>query len=220
MKLNDCLIRIGRSRPAVFFAVLLLAACSQSVKLTMQTEVPIPVVARLPIAVGIHYDDQFRSYVYTENSQDRPDWRIETGDSMITLFDQVLPSMFRNVSHVNSASAGGGAERLDAVISPQVEDMQFALPSETKSDVYEAWVRYKIRLFRPDGTLIADWYVTGYGKSVTELLRSRDKGLNEAMTQALRDAGARFALGFDKVEEIRAWLAEVTGDRDKYGTGS
>jgi hypothetical protein len=43
-------------------------------------------------------------------------------------------------------------------------------------------------------------------------MKSRDKGLNAAVNQALRDAGAKFALGFSRVEEINAWLEQKTAE--------
>ena len=86
--------------------------------------------------------------------------------------------------------------------------MQFALPDETKTDFYEAWVKYNMELYNRDGSRIANWSVTGYGKSSTEFMKSRDKGLNAAVNQALRDAGAKFALGFPKVSDVGAWLEQ------------
>ena len=40
-------------------------------------------------------------------------------------------------------------------------------------------------------------------------MKSRDKGLNAAVNQALRDAGAKFALGFRKVADVSSWLEQI-----------
>jgi hypothetical protein len=195
-------------------SVIAVAGCTKSVSLKVDAQVPIPVVAQIPVDVGVLYDPQFRDHVYTENTDDRPDWRIESGDSQVALFNQLLPPMFRSVKEVAALPVSG--EGVQAVLAPQIEDIQFALPYETKSDLYEVWIKYNIRLFDPDGKLIASWPVSGYGKSSEELLKSKDEGLNSAMNLALRDAGAKLALGFDKVADVRTWLAETTRDCVTY----
>ena len=194
--------------------VIALSGCTKSVSLKVDAEVPIPVVAQIPVDMGVLYEAQFRDHIYTEDTDDRPDWKIESGSSQVALFNQLLPPMFRSVKEVPAIPASGAG--VQAVLSPQIEDMQFALPYETKSDLYEVWIKYNIRLFDPDGKLIASWPVSGYGKSSEELLKSKDAGLNAAVNLALRDAGAKLALGFDKVADVRSWLAATTRDCVTY----
>ena len=185
--------------------LLALAACEQSVSLKVDTEIPTPVIARMPVKMGVFYRDELRNYVYEENSEERPNWKIESGSSHVALFDQITSSMFAETKEVAGTTAD---TTIDAVLSPSVAEMQFALPAETKTDFYEAWVKYNMELYNRDGSRIANWSVTGYGKSSTEFMKSRDKGLNAAVNQALRDAGAKFALGFSKVADVSAWLEQ------------
>jgi len=185
--------------------LLILTACEQSMSLRVESEIPIPVIDRMPVKMGVIFQDELRNYVSEENSDERPNWKIESGSSHVALFQQLLSSMFEEIKEV----AGTGADTtVDAVLAPTVAEMQFALPAETKTDFYEAWVKYNMELFNQDGSRIANWSVTGYGKSSTEFMKSRDKGLNAAVNQALRDAGAKFALGFSKVEEISVWVEQ------------
>ena len=194
--------------------LLALVACEQSVSLKVDTEIPTPVISRMPVKMGVFFSDEMRNYIFEENSEDRPNWKIESGSSHVALFDQIISSMFVETKEV----AGTAADTtLDAVLSPSVAEMQFALPEETKTDFYEAWVKYNVELYNRDGSRIAGWSVTGYGKSSTEFMKSRDKGLNAAVNQALRDAGAKFALGFHRVEDVSAWLEQFdssAGDAD------
>jgi hypothetical protein len=185
----------ARLVPAI--TALLLTACSNSLSLKVETEVPVPVVSQIPLSVGVYYDEAFRGYVYHEDSTDRPDWKIDSGESQVALFNQLLPSLFREVHEVGGVQPGAGQA---GVIVPKVEEMQFALPDETKSGFYGR-----------EGELVASWPVTGYGKSSDEFLKSRDSGLNAAIELALRDAGAKFVLGFDDVEDVQRWLAAAEG---------
>lgn len=191
--------------------LLILAACEQSVSLKVDTEIPTPVIARVPVTMGVLYRDELRNYVYEENSDERPNWKIESGSSHVALFEQILGSMFEQTKEVAGTDSDAA---VDAVLTPSVAEMQFALPAETKSDFYEAWIKYDMELHNRDGSPIANWSVTGYGKSSTEFMKSRDKGLNAAVNQALRDAGAKFALGFSRVEEVSAWLEQFESSTD------
>ena len=185
--------------------LLILTGCQQSMSLKVDSEIPSPVVSRMPVKMGVVYQDELRNFVYEEDSEDRPEWRIDSGASHLSLFRQILTSMFDEVTEVATTNGDAGVQ---AVLRPSVAEMQFALPVETKTDFYEAWVKYDMELYDQDGNNIANWSVTGYGKSSTEFMKSRDKGLNAAVNQALRDAGARFALGFTKVADVSAWLEQ------------
>ena len=43
-------------------------------------------------------------------------------------------------------------------------------------------------------------------------MKNREKGLNGAMELALRDAGAKMAIGFPKVTGVKQWLAAHVGE--------
>ena len=191
--------------------LLILAACEQSVSLKVDTEIPTPVIARMPVKMGVFYRDELRNYVYEENSEDRPNWKIDSGSSHVALFNQIISSMFVETKEVGCTTAD---TTIDAVLSPSVAEMQFAMPAETKTDFYEVWVKYNMELYNRDGSRIANWSVTGYGKSSTEFMKSRDKGLNAAVNQALRDAGAKFALGFRRVADVSSWLEQIESSAD------
>jgi hypothetical protein len=187
-------------------ATLLLAGCAaNSVSIKVDSEVPVPVAEKLALEVGVWYDEQFAGYVYEEDSEDRPDWRIESGASHTAMFDRVLGSMFTRVDVVNGLPPGAG-QGLDLVLVPKVEEMQFSTPAETKTDFYEAWVRYGVSVYEPDGNELTSWRFEGYGRSSTEFLKNVDKGMNEAINVALRDAGAKLVTRFRNVPEISDYL--------------
>ncbi len=82
----------------VVISIFSLSACDQSLTMEAKTDVPTPLAIKLPLNMGVYYDDTFRNYVYEENSEDRPNWTIKSGTSQVELFDRVLPSMFQNIS--------------------------------------------------------------------------------------------------------------------------
>lgn len=199
------LLSLSGRLPVLLFA-LILGGCSGSVKLKTETEIPEPLVQEIPIKVGVHFDEAFRNYVYEESTEDRPKWRIDNRESRIALFEKLLSTMFREVQIVDNISSADD-RNIDAVLSPQVEEMQLALPKETYSEFYEAWVKYNIRLYSPDGELVTEWAVTGYGKATKGFFDSRSGGLNNAINVALRDIGAKIALNFPQAAPVKQWLA-------------
>ncbi|WHI50653.1 hypothetical protein P3339_19810 [Microbulbifer sp. MLAF003] len=90
--------RIKAALPLHFTAVvlfsLLVAACSHTVR--VEGKYPSPVGEQLPLSVGIYLSDDFRNYIYEEDSEDREEWKINTGRAQKNLFETVLGSMFTN----------------------------------------------------------------------------------------------------------------------------
>jgi hypothetical protein len=203
MKLPGILVPVNRGIYPILLIIFALAGCTSSLNLRTETELPTPVVSRIPLTLGIYYDDNFKHYVYEEDTEDRPGWEIDNSPSRIALFNQIQKTTSVSGTSITDIP-------VDAIISPRVDEMQLALPQETRSGLYEAWVKYDIRLYQPDGSLIAEWPVTGYGKAEEAFLKSRNKGLNEAINLAMRDVGAKLALGFPRVAEVRAWLKSRT----------
>ena len=114
----------------------------------------------MPVKIGVFYQDELRNYVSEENSDERPNWKIESGFLPRRL---VRANSFLNVQEVTEVAATTAVATVDAVLAPRVAEMQFALPAETKTDFYEAWVKYDMELYNQDGSRIANWSVTGYG---------------------------------------------------------
>ena len=198
---------VGR---AVMISLVALAAagCMNSLDMKVASKVPAPLVQKLPLTVGVYYGKHFRNYAYKENSKERPDWDVKTGASQVAMFNTILTSMFRKVVQVSNTHD----PNVDGIIAPRIDDMQFALPTETRSELYEAWVKYDIQLYSPAGELLTRWPLTGYGKSVDKLLKTKKKALSAAITLALRDAGAKLALHFDKAADVRQWIASAAGN--------
>ncbi len=189
--------------------VLLLSGCATKVEVS--GNFPKPIFHQIPLSVGVFYPELFSQYTYQEANEDRSDRTIGIGTAQVQLFRTILPSIFKNVVPVASAKSPNPAQPIDLVLTMAVDDFQYTVPSETRIDMYEVWIKYNLQLFDPQGQLIADWILTAYGKSPTAMMKSEGAAINEAMIVALRDAGAGFAMSFDKVPEIRQWLQRRAG---------
>lgn len=170
-------------------------ACTDSVRLKVESEVPQALVQKTPLSVGVYYPPGFSDYRYTEDSDERHEWDIAIGEAQVTMFDSVLGSTFTEVNRLNAEPEPGGTGN-DISIVPGIIDMQFATPAETGFEFYEAWFRYRIALFDRDGVHEEDWDVAAYGKAPKKRFTMRTDGLNQAIGYALRDIGAKLSTGF------------------------
>lgn len=202
MKMKAFMTKLGQLLPLL---VILLSGCSSQVE--VKGSFPTPVINQLPFTVGVHFPEHFSSYTYIESNEERSNRTIGIGAAQVNMFSTILPSMFKKVVPVNSVNNVAEAIPLDMVLTMTVDDFQYTVPSETRIDMYEVWIKYNLQLFDSQGQLIADWLLTAYGKAPDEMMQSESDAINQAMIVALRDAGASFSLSFNQVPEIRQWLA-------------
>lgn len=188
----------------------LLAGCGPA-HVVVQGNFPPPLIEPLPLTVGVWYSDAFSKHEFSDDAKSRTQssWIVGTGAAQVQLWDTVLAGMFTRVVHLQAQPVPGQPiAGVDAVLIPHVEELQYAIPAQTQAKVYEIWMRYRFELLSADGSLIAEWAMTSYGKTPTAFLQSDQEAVNLAAVMALRDAGANFATNFTRLPAIQAWLQE------------
>jgi len=198
--------------------VSMLSACSSntSVSLKQDKAFPIPLVESYPLNMGKHYTEDFINYAYvaevkrTVNGKTKVVSRTEValGQPQINLFNSVLDGMFTSVTPVDAIAPGSIPASMDAVIVPAIIDFQYANPRVTRQNVYEIWIKYRIRMLTPDGTKIADFTLPAYGKTPSAFMKSAGDAINAAALVALRDLGASLISRFEREADVAAWLEE------------
>jgi hypothetical protein len=191
------------ARPRIRLAILLLlplaTGCDQA--LTVPNTFPEPVVEPLPLDVALYFSDEFANYRYRENVEGDAKWDIEIGKANVALFESVSRRLFRSATRVPSRPTGPEAAAFNAIIEPSVAAFEFSLPSQSATEQYSVWIRYTVKVFRPDGELLTAWNISAYGESGTTLLRPA-RSMQQATILALRDAAATLSVGF--ANEARA----------------
>ncbi len=183
-----------------------LSACTSSVNVAVPTQFPVPLVAKLPLTMGVHLDKTLTQYVHKEAIEARGNWQIVLGPAQKPMFESLLSGLFAGVEFVddplvsNSGTAG--------VLQPSIEELQFSTPRQTHTNYFEVWIRFKFILYDQDGTVLGDWELTAYGKANEGNygLQSKEPALQAAALAACRDAMAFFTLEFHKVPAVRKWL--------------
>lgn len=157
---------------------------------------PSPLVPALPVQLDLEYDDTFGTYTYFDGDAQDNGVSIAIGPAQVQLFETIIEGMFE-----------GGENAPVLKMKPAVNGFQYAVPRETRSEVYEVWIKYRIDIEDSDGNAIADWIITGYGKTPTALLKSQGAAINAATNIALRDIGTQLAIGFKRQPSISLWLS-------------
>lgn len=172
-------------------AAALVAGCGSNVVLDPPT-IPKPLIEKIPLSVALRMPDNFEHFVHEEKVLGREEWSIDLGRSNAVFFTQLFGYMFEDVIVIDDAVDPATLD-FDALIEPEIDAFEFAVPNQTKTDAFAVWVRYRIRIFDPDGNLVADWPVAAYGKSLTTAMGGSD-ALQRAAVLAMRDAAALMIL--------------------------
>ena len=204
-------------------AVVALCGCSNK-QVIVSGNFPAPTMTKVQRTLGVVYSPEFANHEFFDEAKGRNEssWLVQTGAAQIEFWNTFLPGMFERVVVLASDEDWHAHhEALDAVLIPQVAELQYAIPLHTNVKVYEIWLRYQFRLVAPEAIHahdsdslglnpaedIASFTLTAYGKTPSAFMQSDTDAVNYAAIVALRDAGANFVTQFDRVPAISAWLA-------------
>lgn len=199
-------LKIGRGLIAAGLgaALALLAGCGP-VRLVANTNIPPPLVMKVPIGVALFIPTEFSSYVHKEERWSTK-WQIELGQAQTDGITRLMGAMFEKVVAVDSVNAGtqvpGGVA---AILEPSIEEYAFVTPRDAGSPFYAVSIKYRVNVYMPDGKLADSWGFTGYGTSPSQGLSS-EAPLHAATALAMRDAGAKLAVEFREQPVMRGLL--------------
>lgn len=194
-------------------AVLSAGACSPT-RFETATDVPAPLIEKIPVTIGAHLPLEFREKVYEEKrSGGGGEYTIGLGKAQSAGFMRILEAMFAKVVVVSSVT---DAAREDAtirgVLQPVLEDYAFVTPADSGTQVYAASLRYTIRLYSPKGELSESWTFTGYGSQPASAFPGKgDDALKAATRLAMRDAAAKLAAEFREQAIARGLVSPGSG---------
>lgn len=199
----------ARARAAVLLALLgiALAGCG-SVSLVASTNIPTPLVSKVPVTVALHVPKEFAGYVHKEERWST-DWNVDLGKAQADGITRLMTAMFDHVVIVDSVNAGAAAGgEIKAILEPSVEEYAFVTPRDAGSPFFAVSIKYRVNVYSPDGRLADSWGFTGYGTSPSQGLSSSTP-LATATALALRDAGAKLAVEFREQAIVRGLLPDA-----------
>jgi hypothetical protein len=197
-----------RRAPLVALAstMLLLTGCG-SVSLVASTNIPTPLVSKVPVTVALHVPKEFAAYVHKEERWST-DWNVDLGKAQAEGITRLMTAMFDRVIVVDSVNAGAQAGGdVKAILEPSVEEYAFVTPRDAGSPFFAVSIKYRVNVYSPDGRLADSWGFTGYGTSPSSGLSSSTP-LATATALALRDAGAKLAVEFREQAIVRGLMPD------------
>ena len=213
---------LGRKaqRLLTLIILLVLAACT-SREVIVEGTFPTPLVDPAPVSVGVLFTQEFKEHELVDDATGRGEvsWRVSTGTAQVEFWSTLFPAFFQNVVFIESHE-DLRTYSVDAVLIPQVADVQYAIPLYTNVKVYEIWMRYNLALVEPEQIIdeenatislenmqpFAEWPLTAYGKTPSAFMQSDIDAVNLAAVMALRDAGANFITSFLRVPGVMGWI--------------
>jgi hypothetical protein len=206
MKFMRIARQIARFRLLPAAGAVVVAGCAQSV--VVDSDFPTPLVQRLPVRMGIIYDDALRNYVHHEELPEQATWTIELGQASVAMLQPLFSTMFTSVQEVDDVPVEPAYQsQLDGVIKPTLEKFEFDVPVRTRDSFAEVWLQYRLSLYEPNGKLITEWPVSGYGKA--EVMHSKEaESVNKAAVVAMREVGAAISTKFAEQPDVSYWLEE------------
>ena len=218
--LGSMTLGLSAKRLAALFILLFVVACT-SREVVVEGAFPTPLIDPVPVSVGILFTQEFREHELIDDATGRGEvsWRVSTGSAQVDFWSTLFPAFFQNVVFINSYEDLETYD-VDAVLIPEVSEVQYAIPLYTSVKVYEIWMRYQLSLVEPEQIMDADnktinlenmqafaeWPLTAYGKTPTAFMQSDVDAVNLAAVMALRDAGANFITSFARVPGVMEWI--------------
>ena len=185
---------------AVATLLTALGGCGGSQVKLVDPTIPEPLIDKLPLSVAARYPENFAHYVHQEIVIGKEKWSIDLGRANEILFTQLFGSMFTDY-RVIPQNVDPRDLAIDAFIEPSIDAFEFSVPSQSQTDEFAVWIRYRIKIFDNQGNQIANWPISAYGKSLTTTFGS-DAALRRAAVLAMRDAAALVILQMDKATGI------------------
>ena len=175
-----------------------------------------------PLVMGIRYPTELTDFTHNEDPELAPEWTIKLGQANLRMFRALFTGMFIQAIELDNAANESTNEEninkentaeelttapLDAIIEPTLEEVEFSVPEQSGNDQFTIWLRYNIRITTPEGELITDWRITGYGQEDEGSMGMGDEtAMREAAITALRDVAANIATNFGSVPNIKRTL--------------
>ena len=184
---------------------LALVGCTSAV--VVESDFPTPLVETIPVAVGLYYEPELRDFIHAEALPRSSTWIIDLGDANVAMLDPLYANMFASTREIADLPLSPDQTTgVDAVLRSGLQAFQFDVPRTTRDEFVEVWLQYRLQLLRPDGSVVIEWEVPGYGKA--EIDGNREDAVHRASIVAMREAGARISTQFRQQPAVSDWLEE------------
>lgn len=177
----------------------LLCGCGPN-KVEPPSRFPKPVMQPMALTAVLDADSAFSRYVHEEKlPPPGKAWKLSIGPASVDWMKNLLAASFAGFR----TEVGSGA---DLVFRPSIDSVQFSTPAQSRTEFYEAWIKYRVAVLDRNGRRLAEWPIAAYGKRRDKSLASAEAGMGEALNKAMRDGAAGLALELRDPRRLAALL--------------
>src|SRR6186713_804693 len=185
--------------------LLVLGGCAK-VAVRPEGDLPRPLIVATPARVGVVVTPEAGNYTHKE-SRASVDYEAELGPSHKHLVEEIFKAEFTDAKVFDSVDAARVAPGLMAIFEPRIEQFSFANAKETGGVYCAVTIRYNIAIYAPDGSLVDNLTLTGYGSGPAPKIGNGEEELGIAAYAAMRDAAAKFLTQFPGLDIAKPLLA-------------
>ena len=193
------MIAKNRALPFVGLLLIALAGCSSTTTMDEPT-IPAPLTEKIPVDVIVRMPEEFNNFVHEEAILGRESWTIDLGRSNAAFFEQLFGYIFEKVTLIGPEDDARDFQ-FDALIEPSIDGFEFSVPTQSQTEAFAVWIRYRLKIFDREGNNASNWTVSAYGKSQKQGINSSN-ALQRAAVLAMRDAAALIIMQIDKATQI------------------
>lgn len=202
MGLNNYTLKLRSLAAMTCGGAALLAGCASQV--VVESEFPTPLIEPLPIRMGVMFPPELYNFIHSEAIPQQSTWTIDLGDANVAMLGPLFDSMFTETQNVSDLPVE--SSQVDGVLRSALEKFEFDVPIGERDEFVEVWMQYRLTLYQPNGELVVEWPVSGYGKA--ELSGRREQAVHRAAIVAMREVGATISTKFAEQPEVNYWLEE------------
>jgi hypothetical protein len=185
--------------------LLVLGGCAK-VAVRPEGDLPRPLIVATPAKVGVVVTPEAGNYTHKE-SRASVDYEADLGPSHKHLVEEIFKAEFTDAKMFESVDAARLEPGLMAIFEPRIEQFSFANAKETGGIYCAVTIRYNIAIYAPDGSLVDNLTLTGYGSGPAPKIGNGEEELGIAAYAAMRDAAAKFLTQFPGLDIAKPLLA-------------
>jgi len=154
--------RMNRISSTLFVTSLLVMGGCAKVAVRPEGDLPKPLVVATPAKVGVVVTPEAGNYTHKE-SRASVDYEADLGPSHKHLVEEIFKAEFTDAKVFESVDAARLEPGIMAIFEPRIEQFSFANAKETGGVYCAVTIRYNIAIYAPDGSLVDNLTLTGYG---------------------------------------------------------
>jgi hypothetical protein len=198
--------RMNRISSTLFVTSLLVMGGCAKVAVRPEGDLPKPLVVATPAKVGVVVTPEAGNYTHKE-SRASVDYEADLGPSHKHLVEEIFKAEFTEAKVFESVDAARLEPGVMAIFEPRIEQFSFANAKETGGVYCAVTIRYNIAIYAPDGSLVDNLTLTGYGSGPAPKIGNGEEELGIAAYAAMRDAAAKFLTQFPGLDIAKPLLA-------------